>query len=172
VESDLQVRPVKGLTFTASGAYNDGKLTTDFGNPGKGNFAPAGTRLPVQPRFKMSATARYEMAIGSVDAFIQGSMNTQSNSTSLLGVIDDSVFGNSPGFTTADFSIGGKKGNYTFQLFIQNASDTRGALSHNAQISPADYENNAGLLNNDPSHFTRTLPIKPQFFGIKLGTKF
>lgn len=172
VESDLQVRPVKGLTLTASGAFNDGKLTTDFGNPGKGNFAPAGTRLPVQPRFKMSATARYEMAFGSVDAFIQGSMNTQSNSTSLLGVIDDSVFGNSPGFTTADFSIGGKKGNYTFQLFIQNAFDTRGALSHNAQISPADYENNAGLFNNDPSHFTRTLPIKPQFFGIKLGTKF
>ena len=172
VESDIQIRPVKGLTLTGSGAFNDAKLTTDFGNVGKGNFAPAGTRLPVQPRFKASATARYEMPIGSIDAFIQGSVNTQTNSTSLLGVIDNSVLGNSPGFTTADFSIGGKKGNYTFSLFIQNAFDTRGSLSHNAQISPADFENNAALLNYNTAGYTRTLPIKPQFFGIKLGTKF
>jgi len=171
IESDLQLRPVAGLTITGSGAFNDAKLTTDFGNPGKGNFAPAGTRLPVQPRFKGSATVRYEMPVGSVDAFIQGSVNTQSNSTSLLGVGDDSVFGNSPGFTTADFSVGGKKGDYTFQLFIQNAFDERGSLSHNAQISPADFENTFGY-GASPAHYTRTYPIKPQYFGLKIGKKF
>ena len=177
IESDLQLRPVKGLTLTASGAYNDAALTTNFGdlNPDtglpEGNYAPAGTHLPVQPRFKVSGTARYEMPIGSVDGFVQGSVNHQSSSSSLLGIIDDSVLGDSPGFTTFDFSIGGKKGNYTFQLFIQNAFDKRGSLSHNAQISPADYENNAGVLGSTAG-YTRTLPIKPQFFGIKLGTKF
>ncbi|KUR74473.1 TonB-dependent receptor [Novosphingobium sp. FSW06-99] len=171
VESDLQLRPAKGLTITATGAYNDAALTTNFGNPGKGNYAPAGTRLPVQPRFKMSATTRYEFPVGSVDAFVQGSMNTQSNSTSLLGVGDDAVFGNSPGFTTADFSVGGKKGNYTFQLFIQNAFDERGSLSHNAQISPADFENTFPA-GSSPAHYSRTYPIKPQYFGLKVGTKF
>jgi outer membrane receptor protein involved in Fe transport len=171
IESDLQLRPVKGLTITATGAYNDSALTTDFGNLGKGNYAPAGTRLPVQPRFKMSATTRYEFPVGSVDAFVQGSMNTQTNSTSLLGVGDDAVFGNSPGFTTADFSVGGKKGSYTFQLFIQNAFDERGSLSHNAQISPADFENTfpSGASS---AHYTRTYPIKPQYFGLKIGTRF
>ena len=172
IESDLQIRPVEGLTLTASGAYNDAALTTNFGNFGFGNYAPTGTRLPVQPRFKASATARYEMPVGSVNAFIQASVNTQTSSSSLLGVIDDTVLGNSRGFTTADFSIGGKTGNYTFQLFIQNAFDTRGSLSHNAQISPADYENNAALLGNSTAGYTRTLPIKPQFFGVKVGTKF
>ncbi len=171
LESDLQLRPAKGLTISATGAYNDAKLTTDFGNPGKGNFAPAGTRLPVQPKFKMSATARYEFPVGSIDAFVQGSMNTQSNSTSLLGVGDNAVFGNSPGFTTADFSVGGKKGNYTFQLFIQNAFDERGSLSHNAQISPADFENTFPA-GTSAAHYTRTYPIKPQYFGLKVGTKF
>ncbi|KUR79636.1 TonB-dependent receptor [Novosphingobium sp. Fuku2-ISO-50] len=179
VEMDAQLRPMKGLTLSASGAYNDAALTTDFcsispttGNPDCANgtlAAPAGTRLPVQPRFKMSANARYEFPVGSIDAFVQGSMNTQSNSTSLLGVNDNATFGNSAGFTTADFSVGGKKGNYTFQLFIQNAFDKRGSLSHNAQISPADIENNPSL---GIAHFSRIYPIKPQYFGIKVGTKF
>lgn len=170
IETDMQLRPAKGLTLTATGAYNDSALTSDFGNPGKGNFAPAGTRLPVQPKFKMSATARYEFPVGSFDAFVQGSMNTQSNSTSLLGVGDNAVFGNSAGFTTADFSAGGKLGSYTFQLFVQNAFDTRGSLSHNAQIGPANFENT--YPGGDPAHFTRTYPIKPQYFGVKVGTKF
>ena len=170
VETDVQVRPSKGVTLTASAAYNDSALTSDFGLPGQGRFAPKGTRLPVQPKFKMSATARYDFPVGSVDAFVQGSMNTQTNSTSLLGVIDNSVFGSSPGFTTADFSVGGKVGNYSFQLFIQNAFDKRGSLSHNATIGPADFENN--YPGGDPAHFTRTYPIKPQYFGLKVGTKF
>jgi len=171
VESDLTLRPAAGFTITATGAYNDSALTTNFGNPGKGNYAPIGTRLPVQPKFKMSSTARYEFPVGSVNAFVQGTMNTQSNSTSLLGVGDDAVFGNSPGFTTADFSVGGKTGNYTFQLFIQNAFDERGSLSHNAQISPADFENTFPP-GTSPAHYTRTYPIKPQYFGVKIGTKF
>jgi outer membrane receptor protein involved in Fe transport len=169
IETDLQLRPVQGLTLTASGAYNDAATTSDFASETAGGSAPSGTRLPVQPRFKMSATARYEFPVGSVQAFVQGSMNTQTNSSSLLGVGDNAVFGNSPGFTTADFSIGGKSGNNTIQLFIQNAFDERGSLSHNAQIAPADIENTPGL---GIAHYTRTYPIKPQYFGIKVGTKF
>ncbi len=171
IETDIQLHPAKGFSLTASGAYNDSALTSDFGNPGKGNFAPKGTRLPVQPKFKLSATARYEFPLGSIDAFVQGSMNTQTNATSLLGVGDNGVFGNSPGFTTADFSVGGKAGKYTVQLFIQNAFDERGSLSHNAQIGPANFENTypAGASS---AHFTRTYPIKPQYFGVKVGTKF
>ena len=171
IETDVQIRPAKGFSLTASGAYNDSALTSDFGNPGKGNFAPAGTRLPVQPKFKMSSTARYEFPVGPVDAFVQGSMNTQTNATSLLGVGDNAVFGNSPGFTTADFSVGGKTGKYTFQLFIQNAFDKRGSLSHNAQIGPANFENTYPA-GSSSAHFTRTYPIKPQYFGLKVGTKF
>jgi len=171
IETDLQLRPAKGLTLTASGAYNDSALTSNFGNLGKGNYAPIGTRLPVQPKFKMTATARYEFPLGGVDAFVQGSFNTQTNSTSLLGVGDNAVFGNSPGFSTADFSVGGKTGRYTFQLFIQNAFDERGSLSHNAEIGPADFENTFAA-GTSPAHYYRVYPIKPQYFGLKVGTKF
>lgn len=177
IESDLQIRPAEGVTLTAAGAYNDAALTTVFcGINGAtsapdcvndGVAAPVGTRLPVQPRIKLSATARYEFPVGKIDAFVQGSVNSQSNSTSLLTVAFNDVLGNSPGFTTADFSVGGKTGAYTFQLFIQNAFDTRGSLSHNSLVSPADV---AG--GGDPTHYSRTYPIKPQYFGIKVGTKF
>ena len=170
IETDVQVRPAKGVTLSASGAYNDSALTSNFGNLGKGNFAPTGTRLPVQPKFKMSATARYEFPVGSIGAFVQGSMNTQTNATSLLGVGDNAVYGNSAGFMTADLSAGAKVGNYTVQLFIQNAFDKRGSLSHSAQIGPANFQNT--YPGGDPAHFTRTYPIKPQYFGVKVGTKF
>ncbi|MGQ4828616.1 hypothetical protein, partial [Enterococcus faecalis] len=77
-----------GLTLSASGAYNDAALSKPFCaigadyNPdcSEGNIAaPKGSRLPVQPRFKMNATARYEFPVGSIDAFVQGSLQTQSN---------------------------------------------------------------------------------------------
>ncbi|EGD58260.1 TonB-dependent receptor [Novosphingobium nitrogenifigens DSM 19370] len=169
-EFDLQLHPIAGLTLSASGAYNDAALSTDFcsvnsaGNPdcSTGSVAaPKGTRLPIQPRFKMAATARYEFAVGKVNAFVQGSLNTQTDSTSMLSVSDNQLLGNSQGFTTADFSVGGKSGDYSVQLFIQNAFDTRGSLSHNVFTAAST-----------SGQYYRIYPIKPQYFGLKIGRKF
>ncbi|MDE2434921.1 MAG: TonB-dependent receptor [Sphingomonadales bacterium] len=168
-ELDVQLRPVTGFSLTASGAYNDAALASDFCLVGAnstqdctaGITSPKGTRLPVQPRFKVTTTARYEFALGPIAAHIQGSMLHQSSSTSLLGTSDNAIVGNSLGFSTFDFAAGGSKGNTSVELFIQNAFDKRGSLSHNVFTAPST-----------SGQFYRIYPIKPQYFGIKLGQKF
>ena len=169
VEMDATLRPVHGLSISASGAYNNAALTTNFCLVGDnsaqdcaaGITAPSGTRLPVQPRFKMNATVRYEFPVGDIDAHVQGSMLHQSLSSSFLSVADNDAVGNSPGFSTFDFSVGGSKGKSSVELFIQNAFDERGQLSHNIFTSPAV-----------SGQYYRVYPIKPQYFGVKLSQKF
>jgi iron complex outermembrane recepter protein len=168
-EMDIQLHPARGLSFTASGAYNDAALATNFCVVGvnstqdctAGITSPKGTRLPVQPRFKVSATARYEFPVGSAQAHVQASVLRQSSSTSLLGASDNAILGNSAGFSTFDFAVGGTKGGTSLELFIQNAFDERGSLSHNVFTAPST-----------SGQYYRIYPIKPQYFGIKLSQKY
>ena len=169
VEMDVQAHLARGFTLSASGAYNDAKLATDFcqvnadGTPNcaAGIAAPKGTRLPVQPRFKVNATARYEFDVGAVRAHMQAAMLHQSGARSFLGLSDDASVGDSGAFSTVDFAAGGTKGGTTFELFIENAFDERGSLSHNIFTAPST-----------SGQYYRIYPVKPQYFGIKLGQKF
>ena len=85
----------------------------------------------------------------------------QSGTRSFLGLSDDQAVGDSPAFTTLDFAVGGSKGNASIELFIQNAFDTRGQLTHNIFTAPST-----------SGQYYRIYPIKPQYFGIKFGQKF
>jgi outer membrane receptor protein involved in Fe transport len=85
-----------GLTLNASAAYTDAKtkgnictdgLDTDPNCAGPDDFiaAPSGTRLPVTPKFKGAATARYSWsAWASVKAHVQGSISYQSSAPSSI----------------------------------------------------------------------------------------
>jgi len=55
---------------------------------------------------------------------------------------------------TFDFSGGVKKDNWTFNVFLQNAFDTRGLLTRNTFCAIAFC-----------SGSSRAFPVKPQFFG-------
>ena len=159
-----------GLTLSGNAAYTDAKLTTDFcqigadGNPdcaGGVIAAPKGTRLPVQPKFKGTATARYTVPIGVTKSFVQASMLHQSGVRNFLGVADDASVGDTKPFTTFDFSVGATFSNMSVELFLQNAFDERGTLSRNTFCPPTYCGTNA-----------RSYPIKPQEFGIKFGQHF
>ena len=168
IEYDLSVH-VRGFSLTAAGAYNDAKLTTPFCNLPLGVLrcdlginAPAGTRLPLQPRFKQTTTVRYDFQAGSTGLYAQLSMLNQSNSTNLLRTRDQTILGINDGFTTFDGAFGGKlSNNLTFEFFIQNIFDKRGILSRNQQCVLVTCLRNA-----------RDYPIKPQQFGIKIGQRF
>ena len=159
------------LTLSGSGTYIDAKLTTDFcqvdatGNivctVGVAPAAPKGTRLPVQPKFKGSLTARYEFPLGSNDAFLQSSVNHQGGTRSFLTDADFAAVGGTRGFTTFDFSAGTGFGQWTIEAFIQNAFDKRGQLGLNTACSTTIC-----------GAYSRVYPIKPQIFGLKLGTRF
>lgn len=172
VELDATLR-LGGLILSGSGAYNDAALSEDFCKLGS-DLAPLascpldeqisakkGTRLPRQPKLKMQASARYEWPIGDVDAHVQAVGYYQTSSTSNLDTYKNSLLGNTPGFASFDFSAGGKIGDKTVEIFMQNIFDKRGQLSKNTFCS-IEY----------CSDSSRTYAIKPQFFGIRFGHRF
>jgi hypothetical protein len=127
-----------------------------------GDMAAAkGTRLPRQPRFKGSATARYDFELARTNAFFQAQVFHQSGSTSDLDVSNDQLLGDTSGFTTFNFSAGTSIDKFSIEAFIQNAFDSRGILSKNTFCS-IQY----------CSGSSRSYPTKPQFFGLKVGYKY
>jgi iron complex outermembrane recepter protein len=172
IEMDVQLR-TGGFTLSAAGSYTDAKLSTDFCNIGTdGNqlpscslatdvAAPKGTRLPVQPKFKVNSTLRYDFGLGGHDSFVQASMLSQTGVRNFLGLADNDAVGNTKGFTTFDFSGGIKFGELSFSAFIQNAFDKRGILSRNTFCAPTYCGTNA-----------RSYPVKPQLFGLKVSQRF
>lgn len=170
-EGDISFRS-GGLSVALSGTYIDAELTTDFCQvdpvtknivcvPGVAPAAAKGTRLPIQPKFKGNATARYEFPLGSNDAFVQASVQHQGGTRTFLTDDDFAAVGPTRAFTTVDFSIGANLGLFDVEAFIQNAFDKRGALSLNTACATTFC-----------GPYARTYPIKPQFFGLKFSRDF
>lgn len=186
VEYDAELKLGK-FTISSSGAYNDGKLKGNFCNfvanrdtkvisqlatcaPGEfipGNLdtpsvaAADGTRLPRQPKFKGTTTIRYDTDFGSLKGYIQGAALYQTGATQDLNEFNNKLLGNTPGFISFDFGAGVRKDNWTADIFIQNAFDRRGQLTRNTFCSISVCAGSS-----------RTFPIRPQFFGLKLGYRY
>ncbi len=157
LESDLSWRVTPEFTISGSGSYIDTAATKDIAFASNITILK-GTRLPVQPKYKINMTARYDHQLGTIDAFLQGVLATQDGTRPFF---PDYGVPNTKGFTTADFSFGGKSGNTTFEVFMQNAFDSRGTLSQNTVASV-----------NLSFQYARNYPIKPRYMGIKFGQKF
>lgn len=171
IEGDISTR-FGGLTLSAGATYVDAKTTTDLCSvdPATKNIvctppdppaAPAGTRLPVMPKFKGSLTARYEMPVASGKGFIQSSVSHQSGTRTFLLDDEFAAVGPTSGFTTVDFSAGVNWENWRFEAFLQNAFDERGALSRNTFCATSFC-----------GQYARTYPTQPQLFGVRLGYDF
>src|SRR5207302_2174455 len=97
IETDINYT-AGGLSLTATAAYTDAKTqgnickqalvvdpSPDCSGPGDFIFVPSGTRLPVTPKFKGSATARYTWpAWADVKAHVQGTVSYQGSAPSSL----------------------------------------------------------------------------------------
>lgn len=176
------------FTINSNGAYNDGKLKGNFcnfvadpikqsivqlANCAKGVAADGtnigtpsvaaadGTRLPRQPKFKGTTSARYDTMLGEFNAYVMGAALYQTGATQDLNETNNSKLGNTAGFVSFDFSAGIKKDKWTLDLFIQNAFDRRGGLTRNTFCS-IDFCANS----------SRLWTIRPQFFGVKYGRRF
>jgi len=170
IEGDFTLR-AGPVTFSGSGTYVDAKLVTAFcpiapsGNPDCSDpdtvAAGIGTPLPIQPKFKGNVSARYSFPLGKADGYAQVSVGHQSGTRSYLTDVEADLLGSTSGFTTVDFSIGGKFGNYSVEAFLQNAFDERGILSLNTACVPTIC-----------GAYARAYPIKPQQFGLKLSARY
>ena len=173
IESDVSWLALDNLTLSASGTYLlKSKTTEDFcqperSGPAMGTCLPeniaafADTQLPVTPKTKVNATARYKFNVGIYDSFVQGSVIHQSSTTFSLTENDNALVGDSPAFTTFDVSAGTALNNWTVEAYIENVFDKRGELGRVSQCG-------AAYCFANP----RIYPIKPMNFGIKFGQKF
>ncbi len=173
-----------GLSLSAAGSYTDAKTrknlcllddpTYTCADTGNGNYisAPAGTRLPITPKFKASGSARYTVPVGAAKVYgqavvsYQGSAASDIRSATNANTSDGTIvinpaalLGELPAFTTADFAIGAEFSRFSFELFLQNAFDTRGQLSRFEEC---------GSCGQRPY----IVPIRPQTIGVRLHSSF
>ena len=186
IEYDAELKLGK-ITLSSSGAYNDGKLKGNFCNfvanrdtkvisqlatCAPGTFIPGnldtpsvaaadGTRLPRQPKFKGTTTIRYDTDFGELKGYFQGAALYQTGATQDLNEFNNNLLGNTPGFLSFDFGAGVRKDQWSLDLFIQNAFDRRGQLTRNTFCSISVCAGSS-----------RTFPIRPQFFGLKIGYRY
>jgi outer membrane receptor protein involved in Fe transport len=125
---------------------------------------PSGTRLPITPKFKATATARYTWPIGLGNAHVQGSIAYQSSAAADIrqdiggGVNPNSYLGRLRASTLVDLFAGYDWDKYSAELFVSNVFDERNELARFVACSIC----------------TRTyiLPGRPRTIGIRLGTRF
>ena len=171
IESDLSY-VAGGLTLNAAAAYTDAKT--------KGNIcesilddedcsdtfivAPSGTRLPITPKFKVAANARYAWPWGPGRAHVQGSITHRSSAPTDIrqdiggGVNPNDFLGRIRASTLVDTFIGYSWGKYTAELFTTNLFDERNDLVRFVACSICTQ--------------TRITPGRPRTIGIRLGARF
>jgi outer membrane receptor protein involved in Fe transport len=124
--------------------------------------APKGTRLPVTPKFKFSATARYAWNVGPGRAHVQAGLVYQGKARAALGTAEQAVTGNLPGYTLVDLFAGYNWDRYSFELFATNVFDKRNELSR-FFVCGANCETN---------EFLHIVPGRPRTIGLRVGSRF
>jgi len=188
VETSLDWRATEHLTISGGGAYNHASLTRNFCGTDQttGLLIPTcadsaaqalhGQQLPYTPRFKGNLTARYVFEMAGWNAHLQGSVLYQTknfaalrtNDTFPAGTNDIALLGTMPAYATADFSVGGEKGNLSAELFIKNAFDSRGQVN---RYTPCTTGICAAAYPGIPPA-VYVVPIQPLTVGIRFGQKF
>ncbi len=172
-----------GFTLNAAAAYTDAKtkgnicdsILDDADCSDSGIVTPSGTRLPVTPKFKMAATARYAWPMGAGRAHVQGGVAYQSSASSdvrqvsfacgpLFGddfcgsINPNDMVGRIRSSTLVDLFSGYNWGNYSVELFAKNVFDKRNDVSRFVVCSICTQN--------------KIVAGRPRTIGIRAGMKF
>ncbi|MGE5563950.1 MAG: TonB-dependent receptor [Bacillota bacterium] len=121
-------------------------------------IVPSGTRLPVTPKFKASATARYTWPVWSGHAHVQGAVSYQGSAPSDIQPADNDIVGNIKSSTLVDLFLGYDWGRYSAELFATNVFDERNQLSRLVVCSICTQ--------------VKIVPGRPRTIGLRVGTHF
>ena len=170
-----------GLTLNAAAAYTDAKTKGDVCGfvtdeepcptpPDNFVAVPSGSRLPITPKFKGSATARYSWpAFGDVRAHVQGGIAYKGSARATLRslllqagtgeLVDPNPYlGRIRSSTVVDLFAGLTWPRYNLEAFATNVFDSRDELSRGV---------NCGSCTR-----TVIVPGRPRTIGIRAGMKF
>lgn len=184
IESDFTYR-ANGLTLSLSGSYNDATIRRDFCrianptfdctfDPGDGRenalLAPAGTQLPITAKFKGNAIARYEFPIGGWGGHVQGAVSYIGRRRSDLRTVENGIKGFFDPYAVADFSIGARKDNLRFELFVTNLFNSNGVINSGVQCVEAVCGDAGGDTASGGVFYD--FVTRPRIIGIKAGFDF
>lgn len=190
VESDVTWRVTPQFTLTGSGAYTEAKLTSPYckfndashavcpeadsgqTNPPLPNplKAPKGAQLPITPKVKVNATARYTFDLMGWNAHAQGAVIYQDRSFPALKTSDVAALGVMPSYTTVDLSAGAEKGTLSLELFVKNLLDSNGQVT---RYSPCGGDcTGTTPANPGVPAAIYYVPVTPRMIGVKLSKKF
>ena len=139
------------------------QTTEPFGTPNvfTGPLAPAGTNLPVTPKFKGNLVARYAFdAVAGWTPFAQASWVYQTKTTPLLRVDNANEIGMQPAYGLLDLVGGVHSDRTTVQLVVTNVADRRAQLTRFVQCT----------VNICDQPYI--IPSQPRTIAIKIGQKF
>jgi outer membrane receptor protein involved in Fe transport len=179
IETELNWAATAGLTLSLGAAYIEAELTQPYcgtltasggdaspcvdgdGNP-KTPEAPDGQQLPVTPKFKGNFIARYLFDVGSMKAHVQGAVAYVGSRWADLRTEQREILGEEPSYTIANFAAGVGSGNWTLELFINNAFDEEGQVDRWAQCD-------ASICGVEGTYIT---PVPTRTYGLKFGQHF
>jgi iron complex outermembrane recepter protein len=175
IESDINYTS-GGLSLTVTGAYTKAKTSgnickaalvvdpspdcTGERAPGKPDFivVPSGARLPITPKFKGSATARYTWPVWTGHAHVQGVVAYQGSAPSDLDPAQNALIGKIRGSTVVDLFLGYDWSKYSAELFATNVFDERNEIARLVVCSICTQ--------------VKIIPGRPRTIGLRLGAKF
>jgi len=179
-EQQIEWVPLQGLNISLGATELDPKLNKDFcldvdanGVPlpltscSSYDSVPAGTQLPIVPKFKGDATARYTFPLSDgMDGHVQASFAYQSETRSRLSPYENQLIGSVPAYGTLDLLAGIAKGNLTAELYAANALDRRAQTTRFAECTIQ--------LAGTPICGDKPLAIitVPRTLGIRFGQRF
>jgi len=182
IETDVSYS-AGGLSLRAAAAYTDAKTKGNICNFAGGNsncsgldasgdpdfiVTPSGTRLPVTPKFKMTATARYTWPVSIGRAHVQAGVAHQSSASADLRQDTDpdpdvdanpnDFLGRIKSSTLVNLFAGFDWSRYSVELYASNIFDQRNELSRFVVCSICTS--------------TKIVPGTPRTVGLRLGAKF
>jgi len=131
------------------------------GEPWIGPTAPAGANLPVTPKFKGNAVARYAFdEVSGWRPFSQLSWVYQTQTTPALLRYQEENIGKMPAYGLVDFVVGAHTNTTQVQLLVTNVMDRLAELTRFTQTNPQN--------DNQPY----VIPAQPRTIYLKFGQKF
>ena len=167
VEPSVIARVVRGLTLTASAAWNSSTQTNSpflvDNNPGSVNYGkpitsipnpygPLGSPTAYSPAMNVNARARYEWSFKDYDYFVQVSGHHQDHMVTGTGYLPAYDM---PAYSSYDAAAGVAQGSWAVQLYGQNLTNV-----------------NSSLSTGSGQDILQEIPQRPRVLGVKFAYKF
>lgn len=159
---------VQQFSLNVNASYTDAimqknlckQIDPTFTCNGGGNSiaAPAGSRLPITPQFKIAGTARYTAPMGDAKVYGQVNASYQSSAAADLRTAQEAVLGRLKPYGLVNLAIGADLTKFNIELFAANVFDERGQASKFVQC---------GLCTR-----TYIVSTPPRTIGLRIGARY